>query len=268
MARMSQAWEKPKGFQIIAHERTLFKVLDLLQTLPRGKVLDIPSGEGGLSHCMQNMGFQVVAGDLDPGFFKATGIDCFRIDMNRPLGLEDASFDYVICLEGIEHLEHPFQFIRECNRILKWQGKLILSTPNILNLTSRLKYLLSGFYSLCSHPLNEFVHTPIFDHINPMAYYQLRYALHTSGFQIVKTTTDLWRRSCWPLFVLYPFQKLYSIRTMRKESDPRQRKANREIRRVMHSIDLLAGRTLIIEASKTQTAGIEKINASQARSSE
>lgn len=131
--------EKPEGYQVIAHEKTFFTVLDRLEQLPPGKVLDVPSGEGALSYCLSRMGFGVVAGDIDPNFFKAPGIRCVKIDMNRPMPLEDEQFDYVACLEGIEHLENPFVFVRECHRILKWGGRLILSTPNILNLASRLK---------------------------------------------------------------------------------------------------------------------------------
>ena len=266
MGKVSRTRRKPEGYQVIAHERTFFKVLDLMERLPRGKVLDIPAGEGGISHCLREMGFRMVAADLDPGFFKCAGVECLGLDMNRPLDLPDESFDYVVCLEGIEHLEQPYRFIRECHRVLKWQGRLILSTPNILNSASRLKYFLTGFYSLCPRPLNEFVHTPVFDHINPMTYYQLRYALHSSGFRITRATTDLWRRSCWPLLLFYPFQRLYSVRTMRKEADPRQREANKEVRRAMHSLDLLAGRTLVLEAVKDHAPGIEKIDASDARS--
>lgn len=110
--------------------------------------------------------------------------------------------------------------------------------------------------------MNEFSHVPVFDHINPMTYYQVRYALHTSGFQIRWVGTDLWRRSCGPLLLAYPLLRLYSIRTMRKEADPRQREANREIRRIMNSLDLLLGRTLIVEAVKEKPAGIQTIDAS------
>ena len=145
-AELRKRW-KPEGFQILAHERTLFRILDLLEQLPRGKALDIPAGEGGLAHCLKEMGFEVVGAEIDPGFFKARGIECLKIDMNAAMPLENESFDYIVCLEGIEHLQNPFQFIRECYRILRLGGRLILSTPNILNLASRLKYFFSGFYS-------------------------------------------------------------------------------------------------------------------------
>ena len=99
-----------------------------------------------------------------------------------------------------------------------------------------------------------------------MTYYQIRYALHSSGFRITRATTDLWRRSCWPLLLFYPLQRLYSIRTMRKEADPRQREANKDVRRSLHSLDLLAGRTLVLEAVKAHASGIERIAASDAKS--
>ena len=160
----------PPGFQIIAHGKTFLNVLGLLDACPRGRLLDVPSGEGGLSYAASGMGFEVMAGDIDPRFFKAEGIECRRMDMNIALEAPDASFDYVVCLEGLEHLENPFRFVRECHRVLRWGGQLVLSTPNILNLASRLKYFFSGFYALCPKPINEFTHLPVFDHINPSTY--------------------------------------------------------------------------------------------------
>ena len=255
----------PAGFQIIAHEKTINRVLDLLDKLPRGSLLDVPAGEGGVSVAVKEMGFDTLAGDIDPKFFKAKGIECLFMDMNKALPLADESLDYVLCLEGIEHLEDAFQFVRECWRILKPGGRVVISTPNILNLASRLKYLFSGFYSLCPRPINEFSHLPVFDHINPVTYYQVRYMLHSSGFRMETVTTDLWRRSGVGLLALYPLLRLYSIRTMRKETDPQQRVANREIRSQMNSLDLLLGRTLIVVAEKAESGQIRSIVASEIR---
>jgi ubiquinone/menaquinone biosynthesis C-methylase UbiE len=260
-AEEAAAYER---LQIIAHEKTHRKVLAILSAFPdRGSLLEIPAGEGALAWQLHKLGYHVTAGDIDPAFCKVRVIPCIYLDLNHKFPIEDASFDYVSCIEGIEHLQDHFQFVRECHRVLKPGGRLVLSTPNILNLASRLKFLMSGFYSLVPRPINEFSVIPVFDHIHPLTYYQLRYMLHTQGFAIEQVETDLIRRSAAALLFLRPFIQLYMIRTMRKESDPQQRRANREIRRVLASSRLLLGRTLIVVARKRDGGGIRTVQASE-----
>lgn len=259
----SSAYEK---LQIIAHEKTHRRVLELFSRYPRrGALLEIPAGEGALAWQLHKLGYTVTAGDVDPGFFKVRVLPCIYIDLNRRFPIEDQQFDFVSCIEGIEHLQDQFQFIRECSRVLKPGGCLVLSTPNILNLASRLKFLLSGFYSLFARPISEHSQVPVFDHINPVTYYQLRYMLHTQGFRISEITTDLFRRSAAALWLLRPLIGLYTRRTMHKERDPRQRAANREIRQALMSRELLLGRTLIVAAHKTDRRPMRVIQASDVR---
>jgi SAM-dependent methyltransferase len=255
------AYEK---LQIIAHEKTHRKVLEIFRSFPvKGDLLEIPAGEGALAWQLHKLGYRVSAGDIDPKFFKVDPIRCIGLDMNKPFPIPDASFDIISCVEGIEHLQDQFHFIRECHRILRSGGQLVLSTPNILNLGSRMKYLLSGFYSLVPRPINEFSSVPVFDHINPVTYYQLRYMLHSQGFEITRIETDLIRRSAVGFYFLLPFILFHSRRTMRKETDPQQRAANREIRRIMTSPKLLFGRTLILVARKKDSHSVRTIQASE-----
>jgi len=249
----SQLRARLEKLQILAHEKTHHKVLTLFESMPcRGKLLEIPAGEGALAWRLAEMGYEVVGGDVDPDFFKVPYLSCIRLDMNHVFPVEDNSYDYISCIEGLEHLENQFGFIRECRRVLKKGGILVLSTPNILNIASRMKYLLSGFFSLFPRPLNEFNLTPVFDHINPITYYQLRFLLHTNGFRVTTVTTDLIRRGALGLSFLYPITRLAMKRTMRKETDLRQCRANREIRHVMGSVAIFWGRTLIVIAQKKE----------------
>jgi SAM-dependent methyltransferase len=135
-------------------------------------------------------------------------------------------------------------------RALRPGGKLVLTTPNMLNLASRIKYLLTGFYPLTTRPLNECTKSPVWDHIHPLTFYQLRYMLHTNGFHIERVDTDRYRSSAAYWLWLYPLLRLFTRTTMRKERDPGQRARNREIRRTMHSPALLLGRTVIVTAEK------------------
>ena len=47
-----------------------------------------------------------------------------------PLPYPDDSFDCVISFQVIEHIKDDVQFVREINRVLRPNGKLILTTPN------------------------------------------------------------------------------------------------------------------------------------------
>jgi SAM-dependent methyltransferase len=260
----TEAIQSFESLQIIAHEKTHHRVMDIFSSFPnRGSLLEIPAGEGALAWQLHKLGYTVTAGDIDPKFFKVDPIPCVYLDLNRKFPLEDERFDFISCIEGIEHLQDQFQFVRECHRVLRPRGILVLSTPNILNLASRLKYLLTGFYSLVPRPINEFSQVPVFDHINPATYYQLRYILHTQGFEITQVETDFRRRSALGLIFLKPLVHLFSWRTMRKEQDPQQRQANREIRSILTSPSILTGRTLILIARKKEGSQIRTIQASE-----
>lgn len=47
-----------------------------------------------------------------------------------PLPFADASFDYVVSFQVIEHIRNDKAFVREVYRVLKPGGKFIVSTPN------------------------------------------------------------------------------------------------------------------------------------------
>jgi 2-polyprenyl-3-methyl-5-hydroxy-6-metoxy-1,4-benzoquinol methylase len=43
---------------------------------------------------------------------------------------KDISFDYITCFETLEHLEKPYEFLKQLYALLKNNGKLFLSIPN------------------------------------------------------------------------------------------------------------------------------------------
>jgi SAM-dependent methyltransferase len=59
------------------------------------------------------------------------GDDHFYVaDITHGLPFDDKVFDMVFMLEVLEHVENPSLCLREIRRVLKPQGKLILSVPN------------------------------------------------------------------------------------------------------------------------------------------
>jgi SAM-dependent methyltransferase len=112
---------------------------------PSKKVLDLGAGQGALSQRLHRMGYEVSACDLFPENFKYKGVNCDRVDVTEVFPYTHDIFDLVIAIEVTEHILDHENFFKEINRILKPGGKLYISTPNILSLKSRVRFLFRGF---------------------------------------------------------------------------------------------------------------------------
>jgi ubiquinone/menaquinone biosynthesis C-methylase UbiE len=73
-------------------------------------------------------------------------VPCYRVDLeSTPIPVADGTFDYVLCSEVIEHMEiDPMFMLSEINRVLKFGGCLVMTTPNITSSRAIWK-ILRGF---------------------------------------------------------------------------------------------------------------------------
>jgi SAM-dependent methyltransferase len=172
------------GIPLDASAETHERVLAWFAGWPRGRVLDAPAGRGALSHELAALGFDVVAGDSSAHAGEGAGFRRVQLDLNRPLPFGDAAFDYVACIEGIEHLERPVDALREMRRVLAAGGTLVLTTPNVLHLGSRARMLFTGFWTSAPRPFDSSSAATGFEHIMLLSYPMLRYFLERSGFAI------------------------------------------------------------------------------------
>lgn len=231
--------------------KTHLRAAELFAGWPRGGlVLDLAAGSGAFAQRLLELGFRVAACDLFPEQFRVPGVPIKYADLSARLPYPDASFDILSCLEGVEHLEDQFAFIRECWRVLRPGGRLLISTPNILGLASRWRYFWTGFFPLATRPMSEHRKAPVHDHIHLITYYELRYILRTTGFTIEMVTTDRIRKYGVLHAWAYPLVRLLTHRALGREPDPIQREANREIAAHILSRDVLFGRTLMVLARK------------------
>ena len=235
----------------LAHEAIHDTVVGILKELPRGALLDVPAGEGALAARLIDDGFDVRCCDLYPEIFRLDGVDIHRGNLDAELPFSDRSFDYVTCLEGLEHIENPQQAMREFARVLKSGGHLIVSVPNILNIEERLKWLIHGYtshFKPISRAAAERLRAEYNDrveiaaHVNPISYSELRYILEKNGFEIVTTHRDKAKANAWMYWPIVATIKLIAKLT------PKQKRSERWTDELVSKEVLLGGNTLIVHA--------------------
>jgi SAM-dependent methyltransferase len=69
------------------------------------------------------------------------GIEGIVGDIEGDIPLADASADWVLCIDVLEHLVNPAQCLASARRILRAGGHLIVNVPNHFDLSGRLRIL-------------------------------------------------------------------------------------------------------------------------------
>jgi SAM-dependent methyltransferase len=214
---------------------------------PRGKVLDVPTGTGILADRLRKMGFEVSCCDINPSFFSVPDLKIEIGDLNQSLPYPDDAFDYLVCLEGIEHTENPSNAIREFQRVLKKGGKIFLSTPNFLNIERRLHFLFTGTFSKIPSPeviKNVWKGDLSMAHISPLGYPLLKFIMEWHGFRILRLEKD---KAKHKMVWLLPF--VWIIRLYDRAASQKKRELYRLYETTRDEI-ILGGNTLIIIGEK------------------
>lgn len=210
---MSPESKNPTLHNPVLHEA----VFRLLEKEPRGRLLDVPSGPGYFAQRATKAGFDSMAGEIDTALHVLDGVVYEQIDMSRPFPLDAGAFQYVVSIEGIEHIENQFLFLRECRRVLGKGGKLFLTTPNASSFENRMQFLLTGFHEHPASPIRKDSPNILFEHINLIPFARLETFLRLSGFRILHVGTSRLQKGSLLLYpLLYPFVRFRMARSFRK----------------------------------------------------
>lgn len=238
----------------------------IFAALRPGRLLDVPAGAGGYSKTLGELGYAVVSMDLMPPAERAAPLAWVCADANQPFPFAGASFDYILSREGIEHLENQVGFVRECARVLKPGGTFVITTPNLMHLSARLSYLLTGQRNLKRGLVNEVQTLRMrsgqhlyHGHVFMIDYFRLRYLLRLAGFDRLEVYTDRYSPTALglaPLALLLRAAARFSVWTAARHNR-RKRLAiapaavTDEIIRHVHSPALLFGKRMIVAARRS-----------------
>ena len=164
------------------------KVKFILENLVPGMILDLGYMGGKIvgsyvHDCLiKSLGTDVVGIDIQDGAD-------IKYDLNGGIPYPNGNIENIVAGDLIEHLENPFFFLEECHRVLKEDGRLILTTPNLLSVNSILR--------VDNYEHHLYSWTPI----------QLRKLIELAGFKIIKEKMG----NCWDgkWVILKLFVKLF-----------------------------------------------------------
>ncbi len=196
-----------------SHKATNARVFEIVtaENLASKRVLDVGAGRGYLaallSDHVRSLGGDPAevlrACDMYPEYFMCEGVSCARLAFVNELPYDEGTFDVVYSVEVIEHLSNPHGLIREMYRVVRPGGMIVVTTPNILNLSSRLRYLLTGFFEMFPPPsLSPQDARRQWGHIMPMTAYHLAHAMRMAGFEDVTFHADRLKKSAVFLWVV------------------------------------------------------------------
>ncbi len=227
------------------------------------EVYDLSAGSGYIINLFHEQGAKVHPYDLFPANNKFCKAECRQIDLQQNFPIDDVAADVVICAETIEHLPDHHLFFKETSRILKRNGRLILTTPNPSSLRGRF----SQFVGETAH-----YNSPLPNEYNAYTYWEN--SMSTEGYfsklfvsgilrlrtlaaiqklkikQIVRTKNSM---TSVLLLLFYPMIYCFSRKAFMKnvKQQPENRKTFQEIFQINTSFDVLLSNHLIIVFEKT-----------------
>jgi len=145
------------------------EIARLMATQPGQRVLDVGCGEGGLGRILKQKGCRVVGIEVEPGVAVEAAKHYERVyvrDMDTfDLPFDGEFFDHIVCADVLEHLRNPWNVLRRLCPLLKPEGSLVASIPNIRN-TETVSQLLRGNFDYTDWGIMDESHLRFFTRRN------------------------------------------------------------------------------------------------------
>jgi SAM-dependent methyltransferase len=168
-------------------------LLDGLATNPAPLIADLGAGGGEACDWLARRGARAIACDVVPDAGLAArrrGHSAVGLDVGGCLPFRTATLDGVLAGEIIEHVYDPALLLRECARVLRPGGVLVLTTPNLAPAQDRLRFL-AGHAPRQVNPFHEYLYL----HIRPFTSALLADGLRQAGLVPARPLSNyvVWR---------------------------------------------------------------------------
>jgi len=202
-----------RNYQLKEGRTSLHSYILSLPWKANERVADLGANDGLLAQKIAQKGAILTAVDINISE-RVTGIQTIRMDLNE--NFEDVlgknSFDKIIALDIVEHLNSPEKSVEKIHQLLKPSGVLYASTANIGYIIMRFTLLL-GWFNYGKKGILDRTHHRLF------TVGSFRRLLQNAGFKVMKIEgfgppiVDafgkgwFWRiidRICWFLAKIYP----------------------------------------------------------------
>jgi 2-polyprenyl-3-methyl-5-hydroxy-6-metoxy-1,4-benzoquinol methylase len=180
-------------------------------------VLDVGCGSGALAEAIESKGYTVWGIEIYDGAVKTASDRMSKVvkaditdipDVKSKLGQQ--KFDYIVFSDVLEHIYDPFTLLNEYMCFLNEGGSVVVSVPNAVAWTNRLKFLFGIF---------KYEDTGIMDrtHIRFFTFKTTKVLIKAAGLKITKVDYT-------PYFVraLTPFIKKLLLKGEKIESTDRK----------------------------------------------
>jgi len=172
------------------HKKRYLHDIKLIQSnYKTGTILELGSAPYHLTIILKTLGLPVTGVDLSPDrfddFIKSQNLEIQTCNIDKQkLPFDDNTFHLILFNEIFEHLRiNPIATLREINRVLHPEGKLILTTPNLYSIRNVINLMLGkGF----DDPYEQFKRLEDIGHMGHVREYsgkQVLKFLNNTGFK-------------------------------------------------------------------------------------
>lgn len=168
----------------------LYKIFkSLKKLLPKeSRILEIGCADGSFAKFLMKENYQVLGLDIAEEALhlaQANGVNAQVANIEEGLTITENNFDAVVAAEIIEHLYDTDFFIEEIKKVLKKDGYIFISTPNLASLKNRCKLLFGAYPQYSEYNLAP----TSAGHIRNYTIPTLKKQLLDHDFKIIKITS-------------------------------------------------------------------------------